>query len=103
MSTMNLEYVLQSTPTVRSLVQHDPVFAQELYRALCNNKFFHIRETPEDSWSCTWRYAASLVSELSANTTDAYYCSGDEGVISPRVADVLAQLGWQGEPMSDYF
>jgi hypothetical protein len=102
MDTFNLERDLLNSDTIRTLVQTDAVFAQELYAALCNNQFVHVRMNhPEDEyWSCTWRYAGGVVAALGAAGGDYldYYCSGNEGVISSRVAAVLSDIGWSSQP-----
>jgi hypothetical protein len=100
--TFNLERDLVNSDVIRTLVQTDPTFAQELYAALCNNQFIHrdMEQPDQDYWSCSWRYAGDVVSGLDANGGDYldYYCSGNEGRLSSRVADVLALLGWSGRP-----
>ena len=97
-SKFNLERTLVNSETIRTAVQTDSTFAHELYAALCNNQFVHRQmEHPDDEyWSCTWRYAGGIIAGLNANGGDYldYYCGGDEGMVSPRVAEMLSALGW---------
>lgn len=101
----DLERDLINSDAIRSLVQTDNTFALELYAALCNNQFIHrnMEHPDEDYWSCSWRYAGGVVSSIHAAGGDYmdYYCSGNEGFISPRVVDLLAALGWVGRPYPD--
>ena len=98
----NLERDLINSDTIRTLVQTDGTFALELYAALCNNQFIHrdMEQPDQDYWSCSWRYAGDVVSGLDANGGNYmdYYCSGNEGNISLRVATLLAEIGWVGRP-----
>ncbi len=100
----DLELDLISSEAVRALAQTEVRFAREIYAALCNNKFIHRdMEQPEDYWSCTWRYAGEIASRLEMRGGDylEHYCSGNESDISPRVAKLLAELGWVGHPYAD--
>ena len=79
-------------------VEHDD-YAQLLYAALCNNKFQKQEVWPVlkgDTWSCTWRSAGTIVSELrgQGNYMD-WYLSGNEGVVVDIIAEDLEKLGWQ--------
>lgn len=102
MPRFDLEQDLLRNDAVRKLVQTDRDFGYELYAALCNNQFVHTRmEHPDkDYWSCTWRYAGSIVSDIASEGGDYmnYYCSGREGAISPRVAEILTTMDWSGHP-----
>jgi hypothetical protein len=102
MDRFNLERDLINSDIVRAKVQTDRTFANELYAALCNVQFVHRdMDHPEtDYWSCSWRYAGDIVSHIEAVGGDYmdYYCAGSEGTFSPRVAEVLASLGWAGRP-----
>ena len=102
----DLERDIINTESIRMRVRHDPSFAQELYAALCNNQFVHVdMEHPEDEyWSCTWRYAGGVIAGTVAVMGDYldYYCSGNEGEISPRIAEALAEIGWSGHPWPDH-
>ena len=73
---------------------HEHTFAVRLYGSLCNVEWRHVNGT---RYSCSWRYAGSIVSRLvgGADYLD-FYCSGHEGEIDDDVADALAGLGWSG-------
>lgn len=97
----DLELDLISSEAVRALVQADERFTREIYDALCNNKFIHRdMEQPEDYWSCSWRYAGDVASnlEMGGGGYLEHYCTGNESHISPRVAKLMADLGWVGHP-----
>lgn len=98
----NLERDLVNSDMIRSRVQTDRTFAEELYGALCNTQFLHTTMThpDEEYWSCSWRYAGELVSHLEAAGGDYmdYYCWGNEGEITLRIAEALMTLGWWGRP-----
>jgi hypothetical protein len=98
----NLEHDLMNSDIVRNCVHRDRGFADELYAALCNNQFRHIDmpDDPEVWWSCTWRYAAGIVADIDDANGDYldFYCAGNEGTISPRIEQMLFELGWSGRP-----
>lgn len=102
MSVYNLERDLVANEAIREAVQTDRTFANELYAALCNNQFIHVRmgDHENDYWSCTWRYAGEIVAHIESLGGDYmdYYCTGNEGTISPRVESALAAIGWSGRP-----
>lgn len=116
----NLEYDLVASNVILNLVKDDS-FAKELYAALCNMRWvFMPPEDPEsvvialqkqqpedygddDTYSASWRYASGIVADLRNRfliKEDAHenyldwYCSGNEGVVSERVANVLAEMYW---------
>lgn len=105
MKNFDLEQDLYASLAVREAMQADPTLAQELYAALCNTQFRHDAMPADDpAWSCTWRYAGDIVATLvNPEIQDYldYYCSGNEGVISPRVEALLASLGWVSTPFDD--
>jgi len=77
--TDNMEYDLRSSTMIAEKCS-DPIYAQHLYAALCNNDF-----TPNDvwpiltdkRWSCSWRHAGGIVSNVceKGDYID-WYCSG---------------------------
>ena len=99
-----LEDDLLSSDTIASLVK-DLTFAQNLYAALCNRKWYKEGE----EWTSSWRYAGELVADLRSMGEDYldFYCSGigsdvhcdfkREGVISDDVARALEEMGWTSE------
>lgn len=81
----------------------DDNYAQNLYAALCNNRFF--KEAQE--WTCSWRTAGGIVADLrdcGENYID-WYCSGisdnpnymPEGCISNEIREDLLNLKWIAE------
>jgi hypothetical protein len=78
-SEPNLEHDLHASDRIRAKAQ-DPVYAQHLYAALCNNQFQRRELWPvlsDHKWGCSWRYAGGVVAELQGvgNYMD-WYCSG---------------------------
>jgi hypothetical protein len=73
-------------------------YAQELYAALCNMQWQKLEVIPilkEELWHCSWRYSGGLVAELQGyGDYMNWYCSGNEGKVSKRIASDLKQLGW---------
>lgn len=70
----------------------------DLYSALCNVTW----EKGGIRWSCSWRYAGGVVARIKEFIDDtismdylAYYCSGNEGAINEKVAELLLTLGWK--------
>jgi hypothetical protein len=83
----------------------DDQFANELYCACCNVIWVH---EDNSTWTCSWRYAGGMVADLRNErkgpiSTQSYedyldyYCMGKEGVVSDRVLEALATLGWRPE------
>lgn len=95
---INAEWIIEK-------VQNE-TYAQNLYAALCNNRFVKNKH----DWSCTWRYAGGIVADLRwlyNNSSDNYtrwYCSGvwddgkegtvTEGTITEEIMLDLTKLGW---------
>ena len=99
----NLWEDLLGSSKIREKVKDD-TYAQKLYHSLCNtnwipNEFYSLlRRSPEkDFWGCSWRYAGGLVADLrdEGDYMD-WYCSGNEGWITPEIAADLLELGWVG-------
>ena len=111
----SLEQDLFKTEWIRYKCQQSPKYAQNLYAALCNNRFFK----DDEEWTCSWRYAGGIVADL-VNTETKYdlyshrsgdymdwYCSGvasgkngyvSEGEITPEISSDLLNLGWTFKP-----
>lgn len=62
--TPNLTVDLMASARIAELVRDRP-FAEDLYRALCNTRWF--RDGKE--WGCTWRSAGGIVAAISARST----------------------------------
>ena len=76
-------------------IENNEEFATEVYRTLCNNKFFH--EERNMVWTGSWRYVGGFVSSISNPGSSDYmdfYCSGDEGRLNEEVMSNLKELGW---------
>jgi len=99
----DLEKDLIDCQPIKDKVRNDDGYARRLYAALCNTKWYHdsvIHSSKQNvnHWSCSWRYAGSLVAILKGSGTDYldYYCSGNEGRIATDIADDLKKIGWRG-------
>ena len=100
-------------------IRNDDVYAQNLYAALCNNRFREddVWEVLKDNvWSCSWRSAGGIIADIrgSGDYMD-WYCSGirtwiegdgpvptqkelqyvAEGMITDEILSDLAQIGWR--------
>jgi hypothetical protein len=85
--------------TLSERVRTDDAFAYELYGALCNVRWRR-RDVDSEPVSMSWRYAGSVVAHLACKGGCYldYYCSGNEGAVSPRIRDALRPLGWISAP-----
>lgn len=122
--TFDLERELRSSAVITKKVV-DPVYAQNLYAALCNTKWQKTEVWPtlkDEFWSCTWRKSGGIVADL-RNDGDYmdWYCSGigsdlfgapkigpidvanvvREGIVTEEIARDLALLGWRYSPYND--
>lgn len=81
-------------------------YAQNLYAALCNNRFFK----NDKEWTCSWRVSGGLIADL-RNCGEEYidwYCSGillsdqdeyvEESIITDEIRADLLSLGWTVKP-----
>lgn len=55
----DLEYDLFKTDWIVSKCKNSK-YAQNLYAALCNNRFFK----NDEEWTCSWRHSGGIVAEL---------------------------------------
>jgi hypothetical protein len=99
----DLEKDLLSNNTIVEKCKNSEVYSQNLYAALCNNRFFY----GNDEWTCSWRYAGGIVSEINnGNDYMDYYCSGIgnikgfviEGFVTDEIRTDLIKLGWIVKP-----
>lgn len=100
----NLEYDLFNTEWILNKVQ-DKIYAQNLYAAMCNNRFFKNNQ----EWTTSWRSAGGIIADL-RNCGENYmdwYCSGithnddkavGEGVVTKEISEDLLKLGWTVKP-----
>lgn len=92
---VNLELELYQAKHIVHMCQRDPDgFGKNLYRALCNITWKHVKSG--QTYSCSWRYAGGVVSTLSYGIDDhmMFYCSGNEGTVTDDVLTELDKLGW---------
>lgn len=103
MNEPDLEHDLLNSDWIKNKCIHSPVYSQNLYAALCNNRFFY----KDKEWTCSWRYAGGLVSEINNhNDYMDYYCSGisdaagyvGEGFATDEIRTDLLRLGWVIKP-----
>ncbi len=96
----DLEQDLLKSDTIANKAIHSNVYAQNLYAALCNNRFFY----GDKQWTCSWRMAGGIVAQLvdtNENYMD-YYCSGmsdktgyiPESIVTEEISLDLMKLGW---------
>lgn len=102
----NLEYDLRSTEWILKKVRENPMYAQNLYAAICNNDFQKIDVIPilkDQRWSCSWRYAGGIIAHMrqEGDYID-WYCSGysdkegtvSEAYVTDEIRQDLHKLGW---------
>jgi hypothetical protein len=115
----NLEYDLRSVKWICNKVKASESYAQNLYAAMCNNKFQKLAVMPilkDLKWSCSWRYAGGIVADMKEQGDYIdWYCSGikdipiesssdidedphpayvGESVITDEIRSDLQLLGW---------
>ena len=102
---VNLENDIISNIYIVDKAKHSEVYCQNLYAALCNNRFFY--ENKE--WTCSWRHSGGIISSLlgSGDYTD-WYCSGigsdviagyvPEGYATEEIKLDLLKMGWTIRP-----
>jgi hypothetical protein len=100
----DLEQDLFSNSTIKDKCKHSKVYSQNLYAAMCNNRFFY----GENEWTCSWRMSGGIVADLRDCGEDYldYYCSGminldgsvSESVVTDEIRLDLAKMGWVVKP-----
>ena len=92
----NLEIDILKNDTIANKAIASDIYAQNLYAALCNNRFFY----NDKEWTCSWRYAGGLVAEIRNKGEDYmdFYCSGNEGHVTSEITHDLLNLGWVVKP-----
>ena len=80
-------------------VKESDEYCKALYAAMCNMGWQRIEVIPilkDEYWSCSWRAAGRIVSELREEGDYMHwYCSGGEGTVAEVIREDLAKLGWQ--------
>jgi hypothetical protein len=105
----NLEYDLLTTDWILEKVRDSGDYAQNLYAALCNNKFQKIDLMcflKDQNCSYSWRRSGGIIANMrqEGDYTD-WYCSGmgfwfdggdvNEGVVTDEIREDLEKLGWR--------
>jgi hypothetical protein len=99
----NLELDLLKNDRITNKCKHSKIYSQNLYAALCNNRFFY----GDKEWTCSWRYAGGIVSIINGGQDYMdYYCSGmsdidgfvNESVITEEIRLDILTLGWVIKP-----
>lgn len=103
----NLELDLFNNDTILQKCKYSKIYSQNLYAALCNNKFFYNHE----EWTTSWRGAGGIIADIRngingdwSNKEDYldWYCSGmgnaqgvvPEGFVTDEIRLDLLKLGW---------
>lgn len=103
MKKPDLEYDLFHSDWIKNKCLNSSIYSQNLYAALCNNRFFY----DDKEWTCSWRYAGGLVSEINGGSDYMdFYCSGisdvngfvSEGEVTDEIRTDLLRLGWTIKP-----
>jgi hypothetical protein len=100
----DLEQDLLTNSIIVEKAKYSEVYSQNLYAALCNNRFFY----GEHEWTCSWRMSGGIIADLRGcgeNYLD-YYCSGiinldgyvSESVVTDEIRLDLAKMGWIVKP-----
>ena len=100
----NLELDLMKSDEIANKCIHSEVYSQNLYAAMCNNRFFY----GDQEWSCSWRMSGGIVADLRDKGEDymTFYCSGigshngyvAESVVTEEISLDLMKLGWTIKP-----
>lgn len=101
----DLEKDLLSNQIIIDKCKSSIVYSQNLYAALCNNRFFY----GEKEWTCSWRMSGGIVADI-RNIGEDYihwYCSGissnldgfvSEGMVTDEIRLDLVKMGWIVKP-----
>lgn len=117
----SLEKELLASQVIKEKCKVDK-YAQNLYASLCNMQWQPIDVIPilkDEKWSCSWRHAGGVVSEITHDGDYmTWYCSGigqglgngdidgvkgyvGEGTVTEEIREDLKQLGWYPIPWND--
>ena len=106
MNTYDLEHDLINTDWIVEKCKKSDTYAQNLYSAMCNNRFFK----NDEEWTASWRMAGGIVADIRSVGEDylSFYCSGigcdhipeymPEGVVTNEIREDLLKLGWTIKP-----
>jgi hypothetical protein len=100
----NLEYDLRSNPEILAKVRNSEIYSQNLYAALCNNRFFY----RDKEWTCSWRHAGGIIADMRQDGDYIdWYCSGigsningyvGESEVTDEIRLDLTKIGWTVQP-----
>jgi hypothetical protein len=101
----DLEYDLINNDRIVEKCQNSDVYAQNLYAAMCNNRFFY----GDNEWSCSWRMSGGIVADIRDGGEEYidWYCSGtiteipgyvEEGFVTDEIRLDLMMMGWVVKP-----
>lgn len=88
----NLFLDMLGSEALKAYVRESRANGKKLYAALSNNDWVKDGE----NWYCSMRGAGRIVADL-RNKYEWYldfFCSGNEGDVSPEIAALLGELGW---------
>ncbi len=102
--SVNLDFDLLNNQTIVDKCKNSDTYSQNLYAAMCNNRFFY----GDEEWTTSWRGSGSIVSDI-RNCRESYldwYCSGmsskegyvPESVVTEEIRLDLMKLGWVIRP-----
>lgn len=101
MKKPDLEHDLKNTEWLVTKVRTSDSYAQNLYAALCNNRFQHndvISRLCDHRWSCTWRFAGGIVSDIRMEGDYInWYCSGMGGLFKIEGEDLPTESEYVAE------
>lgn len=81
-------------------MKENEAFAKLVWGGLAN--VIWVNKKTDDEFSCTFRYAGGLISEITERGDYmTYYCSGDYETIPATMKERLGKLGWKPKPYSD--
>lgn len=113
---------IRACPDILDKIRTRQDYAQNLYAAMCNMRWCKRELWPlltEDYWSCSWRAAGGIVSDLQRKGGDYmdWYCSGiedcsgdtpderfatggyvAEGIVTDEIELDFNRLGWIPRP-----
>lgn len=100
----NLEYDLINNDRIVTKCKTSDIYSQNLYAAMCNNRFFY----GDIEWTCSWRMSGGIVADI-RNCDEEYidwYCSGiggeegdvGEGFVTDEIKLDLMMMGWIVKP-----
>jgi len=97
----NMEWDLVTTDWILEKTRSSDSYAQNLYAALCNNKFQKLDIMPilkNETWSCSWRYAGGIIADMQQKGDYLdWYCSGIKGGDEPDVYMMPFTNGYASE------